>query len=194
MPANPATPTDGARSALRADAERLRFTITGRIIPYVRMTQRGKYVKPEAQRYLASKDAIGLQLRQQMAANGWEMLPRVPLAVRIEIESTDGLHRSDLDNEVKAILDAAQGVVYPNDCWVDRLEAERRKGSRAVATLELALAKCDSGMPKGYTFKRIRCERCGQEVAENWLLQHWRSGCLKGGHPAPGAGEQRRDR
>ena len=97
-----------------------------------------------------------------------------------------------------------RGAGFERDCekynaaallsWrVFRFTTAMVEDGRAVATLELALARCDSGMPKGYKFKRIRCERCGQEVAENWILQHWRSGCTKGGHPAPGAGDERRD-
>ena len=123
---------------LLSEPERRSFLIAGRIVPYVRMTQRGKFVKPRAQFYLASKEAIRWQLQQQMAASGWAMLPeRTPLAVRIEIGKEGGLHKSDLDNEVKAILDAAQGIVYRNDCWVDDIEAFRWLGGRDATRVEI---------------------------------------------------------
>jgi Holliday junction resolvase RusA-like endonuclease len=100
------------------------FTIEGRFKPYVRMTQRGKYVKPEAREYLASKDAIAWQLNAEMHQRGWEMLPgQTPLWVEIRI--SPALHNRDLDNEAKALLDAMQGVVFPDDRWVDVLSAAR---------------------------------------------------------------------
>lgn len=100
------------------------FALDGRFKPYVRMTQRGKWVKPQAQEYIASKAALGFQMRVQMAQRGWDMLPgQTPLCVKVWISPP--LHNRDLDNEVKALLDAAQGVVFPDDRWVDRIEAVR---------------------------------------------------------------------
>ena len=100
------------------------FHLEGCFKPYVRMTQRGKFVKPEAQAYLASKDAMQLQFNQQMI--DLPMLPEsTPLVVSIEIYHEHGFHNRDLDNEVKAILDAMQGIVFKNDCWVDRIWADR---------------------------------------------------------------------
>lgn len=128
MKANPATPADAAYYA---------FTITGTIVPYVRMTQRGKFVKPEAQRYLASKDAIGHQFKQQMTANNWEILPRTPLWVWIKQEVLAGLHRFDADNALKALMDAAQGIVFHNDCWVDEIMYSRSLGDKNMATVTI---------------------------------------------------------
>ena len=107
------------------------FTLIGKIKPYVRMTQRSKYSDPQAQEYLASKMRLGLQLRQQMAQNGIEMLPpRTPLITRVTIYEPRGFHNKDLDNQIKAILDAAQGIVYQDDRWVDKLSASRQHGER----------------------------------------------------------------
>jgi crossover junction endodeoxyribonuclease RusA len=100
------------------------FTIEGRFKPYVRMTQRGKWVKSEAREYLASKDRIGYDIAEQMRRRGQEMLPgQTPLWVEIRI--SPALHNRDLDNEVKALLDAMQSVVFPDDRWVDVLTASR---------------------------------------------------------------------
>jgi crossover junction endodeoxyribonuclease RusA len=100
------------------------FIIKGRFKPYVRMTQRGKYVKPEAREYLASKDRIGYDIAEQMRQRGQEMLPgQTPLWVEIRI--SPALHNRDLDNEAKALLDAMNGVVFPDDRWVDVLTASR---------------------------------------------------------------------
>ena len=93
------------------------------------MTQRGKFVKEEAQKYLASKGALAWQIKQQMVENGWEMFPpKTPLSVCIFIGSKS-MHNRDLDNSVKAILDACQGVVFENDNYVDRIMATRSRSS-----------------------------------------------------------------
>lgn len=105
----------------------MRFELVGPFKPYVRMTQRSKWVDPQAQAYLASKDALALQFQAQ--SGFWTPLARgVPLTVEIEIEHAGGFHNRDLDNEVKAILDAAQGVVYDDDRWIDQIRAIRTRG------------------------------------------------------------------
>lgn len=108
----------------------MQFTLIGYFKPYTRMTQRSKWVNPQAQEYLASKMVLGLQFSQQMALNEWEMLPgQTPLAVDIDIVSRDG-HRCDLDNQVKGLLDAAQNIVFLDDRWIDQITARREKGDR----------------------------------------------------------------
>jgi len=105
------------------------FIIRGKIKPYVRMTQRSKWTSPQAREYLASKAAVGMQLRHQMNQNGAGMLPgQTPLSVHITIWEAGGFHNKDLDNQVKAIVDAAQGIVFPDDRWIDQITAERKRG------------------------------------------------------------------
>ena len=104
-----------------------RFRIEGKIKPYVRMTRRGKYVRPQAIEYMNSQKALKLTLKNQMTEQGWHILPgQTPLEVRILIRPAH--HNRDIDNEVKAILDAMSGIVYPDDRWVDRLWALREAG------------------------------------------------------------------
>lgn len=106
------------------------FTITGKIKPAVRMTNRSKWVNGQAREYLASKDAVAWQLKQQMAESGWEMLPgQTPLFTEIRLTAPTGLHRSDFDNIIKAAHDSANGIVYPDDRWIDAHQFERRKGT-----------------------------------------------------------------
>lgn len=114
----------------------MKFEITGKIKPCVRMTQRGKFVNEQAQEYLASKRSIGLQIRQQMSKSGLEMFPaQTPLYVKLLISQPNNLHRSDLDNLIKAVLDAAQGIVFQNDCWIDDIQAGRQLGEKYLAQL-----------------------------------------------------------
>lgn len=118
----------------------MRFIIDGKITPYVRMTQRSKWIK-RAQVYLASQQAIALQLKAQMNRAGWDPVPgRTPVAVDIAVTVPGRLHCSDLDNTVKAVLDAAQyAEILPDDRWVDAISARRELGEdcRAVLVLEV---------------------------------------------------------
>lgn len=99
--------------------------LKGPFKPYVRMTQRGKFVRPNARAYLDSKMRMQLQLKREMD-NRHPMLPgQTPLYVYILIGHSRGFHNRDLDNELKAILDAMQGIVFPDDRWVDEIQVQR---------------------------------------------------------------------
>lgn len=114
------------------------FRLTGRVKPYVRMTQKGKFVSKEALQYLASKDALAFWMRTKMLARGWEMIPRgVKLSVGIVIQPVR--HNCDLDNQVKAVLDAAQKVVFEDDRWVDVITACRHGDGEDVTHLNVQL-------------------------------------------------------
>ena len=114
----------------------MKFIIHGRFIPYVRMTQRSKWVDPRAQRYLASKDRLAWEYRLQM--NGAGLFERTPLRVSIDITMIGGLHRCDLDNQQKALVDAAQGIVFGNDCWVDEFgKVTRKLGEEDMVKIEI---------------------------------------------------------
>jgi Holliday junction resolvase RusA-like endonuclease len=103
---------------------RYTFFLPGRFKPYVRMTQRSKWKDPQAIEYLASKEHLQWQMQEQMREHGWELIPRgIPLGVMIGICPI--LHSMDLDNQEKALLDAAQGVVFDDDRWVDLVAAVR---------------------------------------------------------------------
>lgn len=113
------------------------FTITSKIIPAVRMTQRSKHADPRAQAYLASQDALRTQLKNQMALNDWPMMPgKTPLAVELQI-GTDKMHTCDIDNLTKSCLDAGNKIVYPDDRWIDRVNVWRypSKEHQAILTV-----------------------------------------------------------
>ena len=91
------------------------------------MTKRGKYVKPEAQEYLASKEALSWKIKNMLQNKGVDMMPaNTPLRVIIRLfaPSSPG-HNCDLDNQVKAILDACNGIAYPDDRWIDSIDANQ---------------------------------------------------------------------
>lgn len=107
----------------------MEFIITGRIIPYVRMTRRGKFVNERAKEYLASQEAIAWQFKKQCP----EMLPKQTPLLMIAIIETPKLHVGDLDNIAKSILDSAQGIVFSNDCWIDSISIQRKQAKEYKA-------------------------------------------------------------
>ena len=102
----------------------IKMSLPGVIKPYVRMTQRSQYANPQAREYIASRNRLRDDMRTLMLFHGWQTIPRgVPLAVSVVVGWLR--HNQDLDNIVKAVLDAANGVVYEDDCWIDMLVAQR---------------------------------------------------------------------
>lgn len=103
------------------------------IKPYVRMTRRGKYVSKQAQEYLASKDRLSIAIWQQMQYMDQQIMPgQKPLKVIIRLYApTAPGHRCDLDNQIKAILDACNNVAFPDDRWVDQIDAQRYIGKES---------------------------------------------------------------
>ena len=114
-------------------ASNLSLVIEGKIKPYVRMTQRSKWVNPQALEYLASKDAIRIQARSQMADE--VMLPaKTPLYAVITI-CQPGIYRSDLDNIVKAIFDGLQGEAFKDDRYIVAIIASKKKTTEYQTTV-----------------------------------------------------------
>lgn len=114
-----------------------------RIKPYVRMTQRSKFVSPQAQEYLGSKGRLAARIKEQMQLQGKSMLPgKTPLKVVIRLYApTNPGHKCDLDNQVKAILDSCNKIVFPDDRWVDQIDANRYIGQEH--RLRLMVMKLD---------------------------------------------------
>jgi Holliday junction resolvase RusA-like endonuclease len=96
----------------------VQFRIDKPVIPYVRMTRRGKHVVPRAIEYLANRDELAYEFKRQMEV---DMFDKTPLFVAIEfhVPISQG-HKCDLDNLAKAVLDAMTGVVYRDDRWIDK--------------------------------------------------------------------------
>lgn len=85
------------------------FTIPGRAIPAVRMTQRSKFT-PRAKRYLAYKN--------QVAWVACSVSKRKPTKKDVGIEMDvylNGGTQGDIDNYFKSIADALNKVVYEDD-------------------------------------------------------------------------------
>ena len=96
------------------------FEVTDKIIGAVRMTQRSKYFDERAKAYLAYKAQIGAKAREACQ----EMIPEgAPITVYITAFISDT--KIDLDNVIKAVLDGCNKVVWKDDCYVTRIDAEK---------------------------------------------------------------------
>jgi Holliday junction resolvase RusA-like endonuclease len=84
------------------------IVIPGRAVPAARMTVRGKWIKRQAQRYLAYKELVGYHARRVVDE---------PLrgSVRVLVDIfVNGGKVGDLDNYYKSVTDSLNGV-----CWYD---------------------------------------------------------------------------
>lgn len=101
----------------------IHMLLAGPVVPYTRMTQRSKWTDT-AQRYLASQQALALQMRGQMAEHGWAMCPaKLPLRLRVVFGWC--VHTHDLSNLLKAVEDAGNRIIWADDRWIDRIETSR---------------------------------------------------------------------
>ena len=101
----------------------IHMVLAGPVVPYTRMTQRSKWTA-RSQRYLASQQALALQMRAQMAEHSWTMYPaKLPLRLRVVFGWC--VHTHDLSNLLKAVEDAANKIVWADDRWIDSITVER---------------------------------------------------------------------
>lgn len=115
----------------------MRLIIHGEIVPYVRVGR--ERWTDRARRYFASKDAIQIQARSQMAARGYEMLPgQTPFKMTIRFARRK-LWTCDTDNLFKAVADALQGIAYPDDRWMSVIGGSKggTGGGEDLAIIEI---------------------------------------------------------
>jgi len=91
----------------------------GYIVPYTRVG-RERWTE-RARRYFASRDNLRYIISLQNAQNGSQWLTE-PFEVKLYFYRKS--KKGDLDNLVKAVLDAAEGVLYPNDSACKKITAE----------------------------------------------------------------------
>lgn len=108
-----------------------KFTIPGRPVPAVRMTQKGKFKKPEAARYLEYKEKVGWIAR----FNGVQKTEgNVAVKCRFYV---NGGHVPDTDNLIKAVLDSLNNIGWNDDRQVAKIIAERIMGMPERTEVEI---------------------------------------------------------
>ena len=104
------------------------FEYREKIIPYTRMTQRGKFVDKRAQQYLASKESLAwamLQHRQTLdVPPDLVLFDKVPFLVDISYHAPR-LYTFDADNILKAVLDAGNGILWSDDRYCIHVQADK---------------------------------------------------------------------
>lgn len=106
--------------AIRSDSMKLcTFTVPGRAVPAVRMTQRSKFTK-QSKRYLAYKNQVAW-----MARSKYKKKP-VSSDVKVEVDIyLMGGVQGDIDNYFKAITDSLNEIIYKDDRQVKEMKARK---------------------------------------------------------------------
>ena len=102
------------------------YKLTSPVVPYVRMTQRSKWVDPQAIRYLEAKHALAQEMLVARVNAKAKLVDREPF--RVAMVFGEVRHNCDLDNQAKAVLDAGNGILWEDDRWCDAVHGIRRTG------------------------------------------------------------------
>lgn len=101
--------------------DRVRLFLNLPVMPAVRMTQRGKWVKARARDYMENRAALREAMVLVLARTGsLDKLPyfpsaRVGFASQFYFDNPQQLHARDLDNLEKALQDTCKGVLFKDD-------------------------------------------------------------------------------
>jgi len=106
--------------------DKIELLIEMDVIPYVRMTQRSKYVNERAIAYMDWMANFRIAIHQKLLKQNFpQLLVKKPMYARIMFYETRVRHNRDLDNMIKAVMDACQGVLFRNDMWFDHIDSKR---------------------------------------------------------------------
>lgn len=90
--------------------EEVSFSIPGRPIPAARMTRNGKWVKKQAQKYLAFREQVSWETRKHFK-EPW----KGPVGVELKFYLKVNRSRGDGDNLLKAVLDGMNKIAFEDD-------------------------------------------------------------------------------
>ena len=121
----------------------------------IRMTQRGKWVNTSAIRYLNYKRDVGYQLKEQ-CLKPLEGAVRLDITFYMQIPESWSEKRKkahlglpvtskngDVDNLCKGLMDAANGILYTDDCQVT--DVTMRKRYAYQGSIELTITPVEVG-------------------------------------------------
>jgi len=105
-----------ASSRLKPGQPIVSFLVETRIVPHPRMTQRGKWVKKQAQRYLSWKSGFATEIKRKMEEKGIKMF-FCPVWLSLKIKRK-GKRRADLKNLLASVEDALNRVLWQDDSLI----------------------------------------------------------------------------
>lgn len=101
------------------------------LLPYVRMTRKSLHVDKYAQRYLSNQSELRILMQSRLEKServvfGKTYIPdRTPFQLVMLVNTLNDNHHCDLDNLVKAVLDASSGLIFKDDRYCDQITARR---------------------------------------------------------------------
>lgn len=111
----------------------IRFTVPGDPVPKARARvvqgDDGRFRGVTPARTRAYEESVGWALREAYAGNPLSGPLRVTVAVFERKRAPQ--HHGDLDNYLKAVLDALNGIAWDDDRQIVRLVGEIERGARA---------------------------------------------------------------
>src|SRR5690625_757058 len=115
----------------------IEFTVPGRAVPAVRMTQRSKFTR-RAKRYLAYKNKVGWTAKQHMQGKPTDK----PVAVEIKVYLSGGV-QGDVDNYFKSIADSLNMIVYEDDRQIQVIKAAKIECGKNDERVEVKVYEID---------------------------------------------------
>lgn len=113
----------------------IRLDYPHEVVPYTRVGR--ERWTPRAMRYLASKDALALHLRLA-CRDSRRALPDAAARWGVSVHVQRRTRRAyDLDNVVKAVMDAANGITWADDAQVVRIVADKHPAGADHLVVEL---------------------------------------------------------
>jgi len=104
-----------------------------KIIPYVRMTRKGKFVKKRALQYVQNQN----QLAWLIKVHGKGSIESFPVILKGIVVLKNLRKNADLDNYLKAVQDAlVKAGILPDDClkYIGKVEFIVKQGKKDVLT------------------------------------------------------------
>lgn len=114
----------------------LRIIVNYPVIPYTRMTQRGRWVQERAIRYLGNQRLLGWHMRLALGDTPIPVFDK-DKRLKLDVTFTGAFWRGDTTNYLKAVEDAANGILWNDDRQIDWACGIRKHGPGHEVVIEV---------------------------------------------------------
>ena len=121
----------------------MKITIPGRPVPYVRTTQKAKFVSQSYARYKNYKQYVQLFARKLPCI---ESYCKVNVIVYLDGKKSPMGNDGDIDNYAKGILDSLNKIAFKDDRFVLEVSAKKIKSSSERVEIEVVGCELDQEM------------------------------------------------